>query len=155
MLDDVPMDHTDQAARARPTLFVLVADERSGKLLRRRANGALDEEWTTYSPDDRVRSLGQSPDTRELTAAPVTPASSRVANRTFVDELAARLSETSQREEIRSILLIAPHRFADAMRTGFGSALWGRVQHTVPRDATELDDAGLRKLVDATLEMYG
>lgn len=149
------MDQTDRSTQARPTLFVLVADERSCKLLRRRANGTLDEEWTMYSADDRVRSLGQSPDTRELTAAPATPASSRVASRTFADELAARVRETSEREDMQSLLVIAPHRFADVMRTGFGSALWRRVQHTIPRDATDLDDAGLRRLVDATLEVYG
>jgi hypothetical protein len=110
-------------------LFILVADERSGKLLRRLASGELAEEWTMYAADDCVRSLGQSPDTRELTARPITPASTRVANEAFVAELASRLREACEGDDVKSILVI-------------------------PRDKTELSDSGLRKLVDETLAIY-
>lgn len=156
MLDPWSMLHTNPTTKALPPdrLFILVADERSGKLLRRLADGALEEEWTVYSADTRVRSLGQSPDTRELTAPSVTPASTRVANETLVAEIAARLRETCERDDVRSIIVIAPYNFTKMMRAGFSSALWQRVQHTIPRDRCDLSDASLRKLVDETLEIY-
>lgn len=48
--------------------------------------------------------------------------------------LATRLRETCERADVKSIVVVAPRHFAEMMRAGFGSALWGRVQHTVPRD---------------------
>lgn len=148
---------TQPATHVRPTsqLFVLVADARSGRLLRRLTSGALEEEWMLYSADDAVRALGQSPDTHELPAAPATPASSHVADQTFVAEIAARLGETCAGADASSILVVAPHRFVELMRTGFGSVLWRRVQHTIPRDKTQLSDASLQELVDQTLDIYG
>jgi protein required for attachment to host cells len=136
-------------------LLVLVADTRSAKLMSRRTNGDLDELWQLYSADDRVRALGQSPDTRELASTPVTPASSTFASEAFAGEIATRLNESCEPADVMSILLIAPPGFGDVLRRGLSPALWQRVQHSVPRDKTELSDDGLRKLVDETVATYG
>jgi protein required for attachment to host cells len=131
-------------------LFVLVADALSAKLLHREPDGSLLERWQLYAADDRVRALGQSPDTRLVTAAPVTPASSDFANQTFVADIAECLRRTCDEEPVASIILIAPHRFTGALREGFPE-LWKLVKRCVPRDETGLSEASLLRLVDESL----
>jgi protein required for attachment to host cells len=138
-------------ATHQPALFVLVADALSARLLHREPDGSLLERWQLYAADDRVRALGQSPDTRLVVAAPATAASSAFANETFVANITDRLRETCDDEPVATIILIAPHRFTGALRQSFGPELWTLVKHCVPRDETGLSEDSLLRLVDESL----
>ena len=131
--------------------LVLVADARNAKLFNRQPSGELDELWSLDSFDDRVRSFGESLDTREAPTTPDTLAASSFADGAFVAEISQQLIVTCGRIDIESILVIAPLRFVDLLDSGLSSAIWCRVRQVVPRDETALNDKGLRKLVDETV----
>lgn len=138
-------------ATQQSALFVLVADAVCAKLLHREPDGRLLERWQLYAADDRVRALGQSPDTRLVVAAPVTPASSDFADQTFVTEIADCLQRTRDEEPVAFVILIAPHRFISTLREFSDPELWKLVKRCVPRDETGLSEASLLRLVDESL----
>jgi hypothetical protein len=145
------MNHTTtNSARLTETL-VLVADARSARLVLRETSGGLKEIWKLYAADDRVRGLGQSPDTREVMAQPATPESIVLARKAFAAQIADRLREIPNVQSAGAIVVIAPQSFGEALHDGFGARLWARVKHNVPRDEVDLSDFALQRVVDQAL----
>ena len=144
------MNNTTDSTHRNETL-VLVADAQSARLLLREANGSLQERWTLYAADDRVRGLNQSPDTREVVTTPATVESVKFETKAFVAQIAERLREIPSLLTGAALVIIAPHVFGDELREGLGARLWKHVHHEVPRDESVLSDAALQRLVEQTV----
>jgi protein required for attachment to host cells len=131
--------------------FVLVADTLSARFLFRQPNGTLQERWQLYAPDDKVHSLGQSPNTRDVVAHASTDATAHHAHHAFAVDITDHILATRTQEAVTSMVVIAPPRFVEVLRESFGADLWPLVAHSVPRDETRLNEESLQKLVDSTL----
>lgn len=137
-------------SKALGNILVLVGDAQRARMLRPGADDALDVVWEAYAATPDVRSIDQAPDiTRNSQdATPRVPAENVTQFAHEVADLVRR--DTGERPD-RRLIVIAPQRFALALKIELGQSWPSRTGDVIHRDETRLDERGVTSVIRAKL----